>query len=586
MASFAGGSGSGSPVIGSEIDLCIISGRNLKACDTKLFGKGSSDPFVVVKFQGAASKKIRVLGKTKTIKKNLNPTWNHPMKFHFNVQDSSPQGELIFEIYDHDKMSASDPMGQVRLRFSQFQNGIVQKWFTVEKMKGCKRPKGDLQLKLSYNARHAVCIERGGCIQMNNGIGFCMGWDMINRTVPIDLDTSAVVFDAKGTLLTSECIYFGNLRNQNGSMIHSGDEREGDEDLGEGDDERIFVDFARLPSHFAVMYFIGTVATSGKSFADVKSAHMRIVDWATGSEMCRFIPSMAGGHTALILGRAAKDLRTQKWTFSVIGDADHTARDWGTLVPEMKAYMKDLIPNIRVDPMERVAVMRKNGGSVALRDYCHPIPAQLCFGLAWDITNGRNIDLDASVILLDANLQQVDIIFFGKLRSSDGSIVHGGDEREGDEKGDDEKMFLNLQAVHPAVKYICFVVNSYSGEELDDISSASCHLFDPATYRDIILFQLTNTKFLDKKTALVMGFLFREGPEYGFQVVAEGALGRTAQANVDEFQRYISAHPPKPLPPPRGATCSVPGMPPMHAIAMGAMATAPPPVAELANLSM
>ena len=51
-----------------------------------------------------------------------------------------------------------------------------------------------------------------------------------------------------------------------------------------------------------------------------------------------------------------------------------------------------------------------------------------------------------------------------QLRSSDGSIVHGGDEREGDEKGDDEKIILYLDRVHPAVAYIGFVINSYSGQ--------------------------------------------------------------------------------------------------------------------------
>ena len=74
--------------------------------------------------------------------------------------------------------------------------------------------------------------------------------------------------------------------------------------------------------------------------------------------------------------------------------------------------------------------------------------------------------MDASAILLDANLRQLDIVFFGKLRSSDGALVHGGDEREGDEKGDDEKIFLELARVHPAVKYIGFVINSFSAATL------------------------------------------------------------------------------------------------------------------------
>ena len=36
-------------------------------------------------------------------------------------------------------------------------------------------------------------------------------------------------------------------QNSNASIKHSGDEREGDEDLGDGDDEIIIVELARLP---------------------------------------------------------------------------------------------------------------------------------------------------------------------------------------------------------------------------------------------------------------------------------------------------------------------------------------------------
>ena len=118
-----------------------------------------------------------------------------------------------------------------------------------------------------------------------------------------------------------------------------------------------------------------------------------------------------------------------------------------------------------------------------MTDYCpNGVPSMLVMGLAWDVTNGVNIDLDASAILLDAKLQQIDLVFFGKLGSSDGSIKHGGDEREGDEKGDDEKIFLQLGRVHPAVKYIGFVINSYSGAHAHALtlgtptSLASCPL--------------------------------------------------------------------------------------------------------------
>ena len=91
------------------------------------------------------------------------------------------------------------------------------------------------------------------------------------------------------------------------------------------------------------------------------------------------------------------------------------------------------------------------------------------------VTNGVNIDLDASAIMLGAKLEPKDLVFFGKLRSSDGSIRHAGDEREGDEEGDDERILIDLGRVHESVHYIGIVVNSYSGQELND-GNARCPL--------------------------------------------------------------------------------------------------------------
>ena len=44
---------------------------------------------------------------------------------------------------------------------------------------------------------------------------------------------------------------------------------------------------------------------SGSTFADVKSARMRLIDWSTGVERCRFHPAAKGAHTALIMCRSA-----------------------------------------------------------------------------------------------------------------------------------------------------------------------------------------------------------------------------------------------------------------------------------------
>ena len=299
--------------------------------------------------------------------------------------------------------------------------------------------------------------------------------------------------------------------------------------------------------------FVATVATEGRTFKDVKTARLRLVDWTTGVETCRYHPAMGGAHTALFLARIGRKHADAPWSLQAMGDFDHTARDWGTLIPECKLFCSDLVPSIRVDASERVAVMRK-GGAIRLSDFATGggVPQSLVLGLAWDVTRGVEIDLDASAILLDATLRCVDLVFFGKLASSDGSVQHGGDEREGDEAGDDEKIFLCLPAVHPAVRYIGFCINSYSGQELDDVKDCSCHLFDGASGQDLATFRLTNAKFLDKHTALLVGMLFRDDAgAWGFEIISEAADGSMAQDNVDELQRFILRRPVRPVPPTR-----------------------------------
>jgi len=467
--------------------------------------------------------------------------------------------EIVFMIYDRDRGSSDDPMGQVRILMRKLVKGpAMDAWHPVEACKGCDKVSGDLHLLISVQPRKPLSLAKKESLPIPptaSAVAVGLGWDLLPGGQAIDLDTSCVCVAFDGTVLPQESVYFAQLVSRSGAIRHSGDEREGDEDLGQGDDEVITVDLRRVPSNVCAVFFIATVADAARTFADVKTARLRLVDWTTGVELCRYHPAMGGKNTALFVARLARPSPQSAWALQAQGDYDHTARDWGTLVPEIKMYCQDLVRGIKVDVSERVAIMRK-GGVIRVSDFVPggQLPTKLCLGLAWDVTKGVNIDLDASAILLDASLRQVDLVYFGKLRSSDGSIQHGGDEREGDEKGDDEKIFLDLGAVHPAVAYIGFVINSYSGQELDDVARAGCHLFDPTSQRDLAKFDITNAKFLDRHTALVVGMLFRDvqaGGAWGFEIISEAAQGRTAEDNVDELQRFIRKRPARSLPPER-----------------------------------
>ena len=154
--------------------------------------------------------------------------------------------------------------------------------------------------------------------------------------------------------------------------------------------------------------------------------------------------------------------------------------------------------------------------------------------------------MDASVIVLDQNLSEIDIVSFKQLSSKDGAIQHGGDEREGDEEGDDEQIRLALDRVNPAATYLGFCVNSYSGESLDKVAATGCHVFHTRTKLDMASFKMTGMADLRHKTALLVGILYRDPQdptEWLLHICALPANGIVVANNVSTLQSYITTQP-------------------------------------------
>ena len=288
-------------------------------------------------------------------------------------------------------------------------------------------------------------------------------------------------------------MYYGNLSNPSNSIVHSGDELTGDK---AGDDESIVLKLDEIPDNIEALYVCLMVASRGRTFSEIKSAFLRVVNAHDNSTLGCFQPAdhiLSTNTTAMIQLRIArgcinKDVKVlglrQKqrqerhfWYMKAMEETHPTAQDFGSLIPYIKNSTEDLIPNIQIDIAERVALLRK-GGSVCITDYSKggKLPEWMTFGLAWDVTGGKDIDLDACVVCLDESYEYVEEVSFQKLTSADGAIIHGGDEEEDDEIGDDEVIHLNLQRVSSQIKYICFGVNSFDGIPLDNVSRAACHL--------------------------------------------------------------------------------------------------------------
>ncbi|MCT4660596.1 MAG: TerD family protein [Tissierellales bacterium] len=160
-----------------------------------------------------------------------------------------------------------------------------------------------------------------------------LGWDPAERsgggmlgglfggkTAQVDCDASVLLLDSNNKLRSkADLIYFGNLRNQNSSIIHQGDNLTGD---GEGDDEQILLDLNNIPQEIQKAIFVVNIYDCVKrkqDFGMIKNAFIRIVDATGNKELCKYnLTESYAGKTTLVVGEIYR--HGSEWKFGAIGE--------------------------------------------------------------------------------------------------------------------------------------------------------------------------------------------------------------------------------------------------------------------------
>jgi stress response protein SCP2 len=101
-------------------------------------------------------------------------------------------------------------------------------------------------------------------------------------------------------------------------------------------------------------------------------------------------------------------------------------------------------------------------------------------------------DLDAFCVLQDEKGCVLEVIHPGHPRNGNGSVVHTGDSRTGASTWDDERIFVFLAALPPAVAAITFAVASVDDRAFGEVRGAFCHVSDAATEREVLQIELTS----------------------------------------------------------------------------------------------
>jgi len=534
------------PVGGVIIFLHIERGEGLVAKDFNWFAtkQHSSDPYVKIVRQG------KELGRTRIMMKDLDPHWDEEFRLSIGAEEGNEVvlgnidiGPLELQIFDNDALTEDDCMGVVTVPLSLSSNEIGFQWYFVSPGEGklyCKSASGRIRCSVAIDKLPRVYLRKDNARKLKGTVDVGLGW-VIKTYEAIDLDVSCVALDSKGNVDLEETVYYGNLANSNKSITHSGDKRQGN--TASEDVEVLTCNLDKVCDKIHFLYFILTLVTPGKSFKDVEKAHLHVTHKKTGLSLCYVDTIFDNDSCAMFFVRLHRAKLRGTWILTVIEETV-PARDFGSLIPEIKAYSRDILPDINIDVSERVAILRK-GATIRASDYSHfqVVPESVTVGLSWDTAPGKKIDLDLSVICLEEKLRVHDTIFFVQV------IVHSGDSRDGATVGFDESITVILNSVSMSVKYLCFVVTSFSGEELDDVEKAQCVLFDTGTLRKIAMYTMTNENALDGLTALVMCCLYRDdiSKEWNIRIIGKGSKGQVAMELIPKVQDYLKLHPPAPI---------------------------------------
>jgi tellurium resistance protein TerD len=178
-----------------------------------------------------------------------------------------------------------------------------------------------------------------------------------------------------------------------------------------------------------------------------------------------------------------------------------------------------------------MAISLSKGGNISLSK-TDPGIKKAVIGLGWDprATDGQEFDLDASLFMLSANgrvMNDQGFIFYGQMRSQDGSIEHTGDNRSGQGEGDDEQVKVSLDKVPAEIDKLAITVTIHEaqarGQSFGQVANAFIRILNEETGREVARYDLAEDA--STETAMIFGELYRHNGEWKFRAVGQGYAG-------------------------------------------------------------
>ena len=178
-----------------------------------------------------------------------------------------------------------------------------------------------------------------------------------------------------------------------------------------------------------------------------------------------------------------------------------------------------------------MAISLQKGGNVNLSKEA-PNLKKIIVGLGWDprSTDGATFDLDGSAFLLKSDGKvrgDSDFIFYNNLKSTDGAVVHTGDNQTGEGEGDDERIEIDLTRVPADIDRISITVTIHDAEarrqNFGMVSKAFIRCLNAEGEKEIARYDLSEDS--STETAMIFGEIYRYNGEWKFKAIGQGFNG-------------------------------------------------------------
>jgi tellurium resistance protein TerZ len=201
---------------------------------------------------------------------------------------------------------------------------------------------------------------------------------------------------------------------------------------------------------------------------------------------------------------------------------------------------------INLQKGQRINLEKSNGSKLQ----------NICVGVNWGAIEKKGffggitkeaVDLDASCALFDDGKNAIDVVYFGSLKSKDGSIKHSGDDLTGDMEGDDgldnEIITMDFSKLSTNISYVAFVLNSFRGHDFGTIPFASIRIYEgtPTRVNEVFAtYDIVKGEGFAGHVSMVLGVFYKKNNEWKFNAIGEPTKDKDLQATIRTVtQKYL-----------------------------------------------